>query len=223
MDTFLYLFYTAAYLLLLLWGLKGINAEDLKKSSSFVYLIILALIYDNLILGIGKWIGEGETLETLSYARYWTHALLTPLLTLYSVGVLREAGIEWTRRKWLSLMAIIYTIGLIILELTTEVFGLTLKAEEKFGVLSYVSTEEASGPPIMVLLITVVLLAAGIILWIKTKWPVFFIGALLMTVGSAVPMDFIESGAITNAFELILLFSLVWTKRRLIHNQLQVK
>ena len=223
MDTFLYLFYSAAYLFLLIWGLKGISSNELKKWSSFVYFIIIALIYDNLILGIGKWIGEGDTLETLNYGRYWTHAFLTPLLTLYSVGVLRESGIEWTRKKWVSVVAILYTVGLIILELATEVVGLTLKAEEKFGVLSYVSTEEASGPPIMVLFVTAVLLAAGIILWVKTKWPVFFIGAFFMTIGSAVPMDFIDSGAITNAFELILLTSLVWTKRKLVKNEIWVK
>ena len=213
----------AAYLFLLIWGLRGIDSKELKKWSSFVYLIILALIYDNLILGIGKWIGEGTALETLNYGRYWSHAFLTPLLTLYSVGVLRESGIDWAKKTWVTVVAVVYTIGLIILELVTEVFGLTLKAEEKFGVLSYVSTEEAGGPPIMVLFVTVVLLAAGIILWVKTKWSVFFFGALIMTIGSAVPMDFIDSGAITNAFELILLTSLIWTKRKLIKNEIWVK
>lgn len=56
----------------------------------------------------------------------------------------------------------------------------------------------------------------------KTKWPIFFIGAIVMTIGSAVPLN-IESGAVTNAFELFLIFTLIWTKRRLITGQLHVK
>ncbi|WP_277585342.1 hypothetical protein [Psychrobacillus antarcticus] len=43
-----------------------------------------------------------------------------------------------------------------------------------------------------------------------------------MTIGSAVPIN-IESGAVTNAFELFLIFTLIWTKRRLLTNKLHVK
>lgn len=50
----------------------------------------------------------------------------------------------------------------------------------------------------------------------------FFIGAVVMTVGSAVPIN-VGSGALTNAFELFLIFTLIWTKRRLISNQLNTK
>jgi len=74
----------------------------------------------------------------------------------------------------------------------------------------------------MVLLVTLILIVASAILWKKTKWPFFFIGAIVMTIGSAVPIN-VESGAITNAFELFLIFTLVWTKRRLLTNQLYVK
>jgi hypothetical protein len=74
----------------------------------------------------------------------------------------------------------------------------------------------------MVLLVTLVLIVASAILWKKTKWPVFFIGAVVMTIGSAIPLN-IESGAVTNAFELFLIFTLIWTKRKLIAKQLHVK
>ena len=74
----------------------------------------------------------------------------------------------------------------------------------------------------MILLVTLVLIVTSAILWKKTKWPVFFIGAIVMTIGSAVPIN-VESGAVTNAFELFLLFTLIWTKRRLIRDKLQSK
>ncbi|WP_040281541.1 hypothetical protein [Tessaracoccus massiliensis] len=48
-------------------------------------------------------------------------------------------------------------------------------------------------------------------MWWKQKWPWLFVGAVIMTIGSAIELP-IESGAITNAFELILLISILATK-----------
>ena len=109
-----------------------------------------------------------------------------------------------------------------VFEFSVEVVGLELEVVKEYGVISYSNVEEATGPPIMVLLVTLILIVASAIVWKKTKWPVFFIGAVVMTIGSAVPIN-VESGAVTNAFELILIFTLIWTKRRLITKQLHVK
>jgi hypothetical protein len=222
MDTYLYFLYATLYAVLLIWGISGIRKTDVRKWTSVIYIVILPLIYDNLILATGKWIGEGELLESLNFARFCLHALITPLLVMYSVGTLRESGIEWAQKKWLVLVGLFYTVGLIVLEFATEVFGLELEVVKEYGVVSYSNVEEATGPPIMVLLVTLVLIVASAILWKKTKWPVFFIGAVVMTIGSAIPLN-IESGAVTNAFELFLIFTLIWTKRKLIVKQLHVK
>jgi hypothetical protein len=222
MDTYLYFLYAALYAVLLIWGISGIRKTDVRKWTSVIYIVILPLIYDNLILATGKWIGEGELLESLNFARFCLHALITPLLVMYSVGTLRESGIEWAQKKWLVLVGLFYTVGLIVLEFATEVFGLELEVVKEYGVVSYSNVEEATGPPIMVLLVTLVLIVASAILWKKTIWPMFFIGAVVMTIGSAIPLN-IESGAVTNAFELFLIFTLIWTKRKLIAKQLHVK
>lgn len=222
MDTFLYFLYTFLYTALLIWGLYGIRKQELAKWSSVIYIVILPLIYDNLILATGKWIGEGELLESLNFSRFCLHALITPLLVMYSIGTLRESGIEWAKKKWLVIVGIIYTIGLMVFEFSVEVVGLEIEVVKEYGVVSYSNVEEATGPPIMVLLVTLILIVASAIVWKKTKWPIFFIGAVVMTIGSAVPLN-IESGAVTNAFELFLIFTLIWTKRRLITGQLHVK
>jgi len=221
MDTFLYFLYAALYAILLIWGLYGIRKQDLARWTSVIYIVILPLIYDNLLLPTGKWIGEGELLESLNFSRFCLHALLTPLLVMYSIGTLRESGIEWAKKKWLVILGILYTVGLIVLEFSIEVMGLELEVVKEYGAISYSNVEEATGPPIMVLLVTLMLIVASAILWKKTKWPVFFIGAVVMTIGSAIPIN-IDSGAVTNAFELILIFTLIWTKRRLITKQLHV-
>lgn len=222
MDTFLYFLYTLLYTALLIWGLYGIRKQELARWSSVIYIVILPLIYDNLILATGKWIGEGELLESLNFSRFCLHALITPLLVMYSIGTLRESGIEWAKKKWLVIVGLIYTIGLMVLEFSVEVVGLEIEVVKEYGVVSYSNVEEATGPPIMVLLVTLILIVASAIIWKKTKWPIFFIGAVVMTIGSAVPFN-IDSGAVTNAFELFLIFTLICTKRRLATGLLHVK
>jgi hypothetical protein len=178
---------------------------------SFIFLVLLGLVYDNGMIAIGKFVGKGHLLESLNYVRFWSHAFLTPTLVLFSWGALKQAGIGWVRKKAVLAAAVIYTAALAIIEIVFETWGLKLEAEQQYGVLRYISAEPAEGPPIMVLLVTVVLVAAGIYLWKKVGWKWMLIGSAIMTIGSAVPIP-VDSSAATNAFELILLFTLVWTK-----------
>lgn len=208
MDTVLYFLFTAAYIGLIIWGLSRQRSWNFM---SFIYLVLLGLIYDNGMIALGKFIGEGSLLENLSLLRFWSHALLTPTLVLFSYGALREAGVEWSRKKVVGIAAILYTAALIGIELLLETIGMELTLEKEYGVLRYVSADPASGPPIMVLLVSVVLIAAGAILWKKREWKWMLVGAVVMTIGSAVEIP-VDSSAATNAFELFLLTALVWTK-----------
>lgn len=221
MDTVYYLLFAVSYILLLAWGLKSSKGYRLLTWSSFVYLVTVGLIFDNTVMGIGKWIGEGALLEFLNALRYWSHAFLTPLLVLYSVGVLRESGIQWAKRVWVTISAVFYTTLLIILEIWLEASNLELVPVEEYGVLRYVSTHPSTGPPVMITLVTIVLLIASVIVWKKTKWSWFFIGTIVMTFGSLVPIE-VNSSAITNGFELFLMWTLIWTKKRIDTSNLKV-
>lgn len=83
--------------------------------------------------------------------------------------------------------------------------------KEEYGVLSYGSSEPPTGPPLMVLVVAAVLVVAGALVWRRQKWPWLFIGAVVMTIGSGVQLP-LDSGAITNAFELALMVSIMATK-----------
>lgn len=98
-----------------------------------------------------------------------------------------------------------------MVEYFLEVRGLNLVAREEYGVLSYTNAEPSSGPPLMVLIVAAVLLIAGAMVWKRQRWPWLFAGALIMTIGSGVELP-IDSGAVTNAFELVLLVSVIATK-----------
>ena len=133
-------------------------------------------------------------------------------MILFSFDVLKRAGVKWANKMLTLLIVVAYTLISFLIELTTVVWNLSLKAEKSYGVLSYTSANSPGGPPLMILLVTLALLVSSIILWKRTGWYWMFVGVALMLLGSMVDIP-VESGAITNAFELILLTALVFTKR----------
>lgn len=206
MDPYIFGFFAIVYLVILVWGLM----KHLKTASSILFLVVAALIFDNAVLALGHLIGEGQVLEYLSYSRFWLHALCTPTLIIFSLFVMREAGIKFAQKKWAF-----YTFGglmivAMIVEYFVELANLKLTPQEAYGVLSYATIQEASGPPPMILIVLVALFIAAIALAWKKKWWWMLTGTIIMTIGSAVPID-VGGNAITNAFELILIWTLMLT------------
>ncbi|WP_163527255.1 hypothetical protein [Halobacillus ihumii] len=209
MDTILFTFFTLAYTILLMLAIRIFRNHNVF-SILLLLPVIVGLIYDNGVISAGRFIGEGPFLESLNLARYWIHAFFTPLLVLYAWKTLEQAEVQWASKNWARISAFLLTAVLILMELFTVVIGLNIEARLEYGVLSYSSTEPSSGPPIMVLVVSVVLLASSLIIWRRQKWIWFFIGSFIMIVGSAIQLP-VDSGAITNFFELVLIGSLLST------------
>ncbi|WP_413452598.1 hypothetical protein AA0Y32_09950 [Georgenia phoenicis] len=210
MDTVLFLAYTGIYLVLLAWGLTlAARRRRWWTPANVPLLVVVGLVYDNAVLGTGRFIGEGALLEALNLPRYWTHALVTPLLVVFAWHALVRAGVGWARTRAAAVVAGAVTAGLVVLELT-HVVGLDFEARREYGVLSYAPVEEAGGPPVMVLVVSLALLVAGVLVWRRQGWPWLLVGTAVMTVGSAVPVP-VDSGAVTNLFEVVLLTSVLAT------------
>ncbi|MFW0794035.1 hypothetical protein AAFP30_09505 [Gordonia sp. CPCC 205515] len=81
--------------------------------------LCVAFAYDSLVLGAGRLIGYGSTLEALSVPRFWIHAIAIPLL-IPVVGVLvARLGVEQARSRNLALglaalVAMLILIGVIV-------------------------------------------------------------------------------------------------------------
>ncbi|MCW1928032.1 phospholipid phosphatase [Bhargavaea beijingensis] len=211
MDAYIFGGFALAY--------SGLLIGTVSKQSewalmSVILLVMLSLVYDNGILALGTLIGEGALLEGLNAARFWLHAFVTPTLILFSLGAMRQAGIGWARRGWAALLFWAAAISAVIVEFVTVINGLELKKIERYGVLSYSSAEEASGPPAMILIVIAALLVAGIFLaWKAGSWWILA-GTIAMAIGSMFNPD-IPSEAATNLFELVLIASLAVTKVKL--------
>lgn len=211
MDTVLFLAFAGAYLALLVWGIVLATRHRWWTPANLPLLVVAALVYDNLVLGTGRFIGEGPLLEALNYARFLIHAAVTPVLVAWALHTLRRAGFGWAQARWYQVVSIGAAVALMVLEYVLEVRGLAIAPRWEFGVLSYSSTEPSTGPPVMVLIVAVALLIAGAMVWKRQGWPWLFVGALVMTIGSGIDLP-VDSGAVTNAFELILLVSIIATK-----------
>lgn len=209
MDSIIFLAFALAYLVLTVFLWKGHKKLHL---SSVLFLVLFALVYDNFIIGIGRFIGEGMLLEVLNFARFWLHALFTPTLIIFSIAILQEAGIAWAKSKMAVILAGILFLLAIVLEYITELNGLAIAPNKEYGALSYSSVAEATGPPLMILVVLAALLVAAVTLAWRFKWWWMLIGVIFMTIGSAVPIN-VSSNAITNLFELFLLFTLILTKK----------
>jgi hypothetical protein len=128
-----------------------------------------------------------------------------------ALHALRRAGFGWAQAAWFQVASIGAAVALTILEFFLELRGLEIVAREEFGALSYTNAEPPSGPPLMVLIVAAVLIIVGAMVWKCQGWPWLFVGAVVMTIGSAIQLP-VESNAITNAFELALLTSIMATK-----------
>lgn len=212
-DTALFFAFASAYLVLLGWGVALARRFGWLSAANLPVLVLLGLVYDNTVIATGRFIGEGAVLEGLSLARYWLHAFLTPLLVLFAWWAVARAWAAWARRRATVVTAIGVTVALVVLELVTVVAGLEVTPGREHGVLSY-SEAEAGGVPPMVLVVAAALVAAGFVVWRRTGWVWLLVGSVLMVIGSAVPIP-VDSGAVTNAFELVLLTSVVWTRHHL--------
>ncbi|TLS35959.1 hypothetical protein [Pseudalkalibacillus caeni] len=208
MDTFLYTVFALSYLGLLLWGIYLAPSYGGSASGKVLLLVTAGLFYDNAIVASGKAIGKGSVLESLNLLRFWFHAILTPLLVVFSWYAIARASVTWAKTKLAWIITVVFTVILILLELFTKTLGIHLEPEITNGVLKY-EPAASGGPPLMVILVTIPMAAAGIILWIRQRWGWMLIGVAFMALGGFIPIP-IDSIAITNGFELILLLCL-WT------------
>lgn len=212
MDTALFLGFAVMYLALLGWGAALASRSGWATPANLSLLVVAALIYDNGVIALGRSLGEGALLEGLNAGRFWLHAFATPVLVIWSWHAVRRSRAAWAARAWATWAAIGLTIALAVFELVTVVAALELRPRDEYGALSYTAAH-SSGPPLMVLIVAAALVSAGAILWRRQGWIWLFTGSVLMVIGSGVPVP-LDSNAVTNLFELLLLVSVLATKAR---------
>jgi len=196
--TILYVILCAGFAVLV-WQLSKL------KKNGYVWLLTLVLaglFYDTLIIGIGKFIGEGDLLKTLNGGRFYVHALLTPTMIIFGFGVLRKAGVNWAQSKTAHMIVCIFATLLILLGSYSDILPLDLQTKISADILRYTNEGSLKGPPIPAILTIIFLIVAGISLWRNTGWMWLAIGAVIMFIAAGAGMG--DQFFIGNIGEVIL-------------------
>lgn len=176
-------------------------------------LVCSALVWDNGVIALGSSVGAGSLLEAMSVPRFAAHALLTPLLVLWSLSAADRAGLPWARRKGVRGVAVGLTVLLVAAGVLHDIVGLTLRTERWADTLRY--TNDAASPvgPMPAIVTGLVVLLAGIVLWRSTGFAWLAVTAAVMVVVSGAAAQIPVLG---NAAEVVLNVGLLLTVRALL-------
>ena len=206
---------TALYLILsalftyLIWQTSTIKKNNYAL---LLLLVLIGLFYDTFIIGIGRFIGEGDLLKTLNAGRFYVHTLLTPTMIIFGFGVLRKAGVNWAQNKTAHILICVFATLLIALGAYSDILQLDLQTKTIADILRYTNEGGIKGPPIPAILTIIFLIIAGISLWRNTGWKWLAIGAILMFIAAGAGMG--DKFYIGNVGEVILGFTNVYTARK---------
>jgi hypothetical protein len=209
-----------------------------KQALFFLSGITLGLIYDTLILSIGRYVGFGAFLFNLNYGRYAIHSIFTPLLMVVverlehsweeKNNIIKESpDIQNSKKeqiiKFLKSRSLFgYLIfGLWIFSIFYSIFHdlIHLEMEERTidGVVYYRHLSEGTGPPLIPILTIIIILVISVYWCIKSHrgyW-LILVGSGVMFFAAAVPSSIV--GPVAGSIgELILNYSIVGTSFQLL-------
>lgn len=209
----LYIIYTLAYLLVFSWGVTIFRRTH--RVGTFLFLLVLGgLIYDNLIISLGTWLGAGSTLLMLSWPRFVLHQLVLPWIVVGAFEQVQLAGHPWAQHRaarpavWL-LAGMIMIVGVL-----TRLVGLELEPALIDGVTRYVAVN-VSGPPLVSIFSIGFVGVMGWMLWRRNQWPWVFLVVVGVFLVEGLPIQGMRF-LLGSGLELVLMVVLFLTDRWLL-------
>lgn len=162
-------------------------------------LPMTGLWYDCAVIGLGRFIGEGDLLLALNLPRYWIHAVLGPLWIIAAGCFLREAGFEWARARWvMGAFCVLATgfalhdgLALLDLRLFPACFIDTVRYVESVAANALCRPGDpvikGGGPPVAPIVTTLVIIAVGVAIGRRFRWWWMSVGGLFMLLMAALP------------------------------------
>lgn len=213
MGAVLYPFLTLIYMILFWWGLRSFR-ESSFWGTSWLLFIMVAFIYDNLILTIGQWIGTGDVLEVLSLLRYLLKVFLTPTFVFIAWDILRRLRIEWAEYLSTRIIFNLYTFSVTVIGVYTEILWITLEPSQQYGILQYLPHNHHVSS--VIFLTVIPLLVSGVVLWQKNQWPILMFG-ILLAVGLGMIALLVQMTICIAISEFLIIGCLVLTELKLRH------
>lgn len=192
----LFLCYAVLHLVIWLWGWRLWSQTGRPTALLLVLVGSTLLFYDNLRIGIGRFIGQGELLYALSVPAFAWHWSMLPLLVIAAGSLARRAGFGWAANRLVMGAFCVVAVLLSALDIPS-IFSMQLYPACLADTLRYTTrvTEAqlcpgselliSSGPgPLVAIITNIVVLALGIALWVRHGWPWLAAGAGIMFIAA---------------------------------------
>jgi hypothetical protein len=177
--------------------------------------LLVWLIFDPFILSIGNLLGEGATLQVLSYLRYLLRALATPFLLVVAFDQAKRLRVKWTEDPLTPLLLGVVILALVGLGVLNGFLGFTLEPVVLEGIKQYKEDTPLSLPlAALATMGLIALLGAGVFLKARSPW--LLGGALLVLAGGLVSaMIFTLPSVLLAATSVVLVVCFLLTEQKL--------
>ena len=153
--------------------------ENLSIYTAIAMITVFGIFYDNFIISIGQFIGEGDFLYQLNAVRFVVHGIVTPLMIMFGWGMAVGYELSWHKKQWIFWGFAGLTAVFVALGFYEEVITLSLAPEWDGEILRYTHTV-SSGPPLASIVVIIVNIVVGGFLWRQKGQSALCICSILM-------------------------------------------
>lgn len=179
---------------------------------------LLLLWFDNVTIGLGGTLGEGDLLKGLNTVRFLGHYILLPFTFIAIGSMAKQAGFKWAQPKPVigafCLLAVFFMVSDLWLfagsTFYPSCFADTLRYTTHISEFTACGPDAVIGsgkqiPPIPAITLSNMMIIFGIYLWWKIGYKWLFLGSLGATLFFAVPYGS-TGGIVANVGEPIITF-----------------
>ncbi|MGI9342452.1 MAG: hypothetical protein ACR2QV_06350 [Gammaproteobacteria bacterium] len=179
--------------------------------------------FDNLTIGLGRFIGEGDLLQGMNAARFVAHFVSLPMGFIAIGAMAREAGFVWARPKWVMALFCLAATWFIAHDLVqfaaANLYPACFADTLRYTTLITAHTacmpdaEIGSGKlisPAPAIILSLAVVGFGIYLWHKIGWRWLAILSIASMAFFAVPMEQ-TGGIVANVGEPLFIGAIVAT------------
>lgn len=183
MLSYIFLAYAVIHLGLWFWGWK-LWSETGRPVSLFLVLFGGTLLfYDNFRIGIGRFVGAGDTLYAMSVPAFAWHWSMLPLLVIAAGSIARLADLAWARNRIVMGAFCVVAVALSAHDIP-KIFEIDLRVACLADTVRYTTSvspaqvcpggeafPRGADAALVAIITNVIVLAVGIALWVRRKWP----------------------------------------------------
>jgi len=205
-----YVLYTVAQATLAAWAVRLYRRAP-SVGAFTLFLPIAAVVYDNAMVALGRFIGDGRLLEVLSFPRFLGHALLTPIWIVTAVAfALRAGAFARTGTRLLTGSWVLYAL-MVVVGVISSVVLLDYAPVVQGDLFYYTNAGGLPGPPAPSITMVLVVIACAVLLLRRTGWPWMLAGGFFMLLAAGVPTRLVGF-VVSNSGEVVLAAALVATE-----------